>query len=192
MRGEREMDEKSGYIYGVEITTTTTTRLPRISCIKIWKSSAPLSNLCFTFRLTANKLIAATWFSIFSVIRPLCGVLEQVGEYWGRSRHDGGASKESAWHYRLLLRLCCFALIGQRNYETDLLRVLAVQCIAGLFRFLLSFAPVLSLTLHGHPVQSWMSGHGGLACHVYWDLGSQRALLWCLDLCSSFVVCHFA
>ena len=29
------------------------------------------------------------------------------------------------------------------------------------------------------------------SCHIYWAVGSRRALLWGLDLCSSFVVCRF-
>ena len=60
---------------------------------------------------------------------PFGGVVEQVREYWGRSRHDGGALKESAWHYRLLLRLRYFAFDGERNYEIDFLRGLAIQLL---------------------------------------------------------------
>ena len=37
--------------------------------------------------------------------------------------------KESARHYRLLLRLRGFAFVGERNYETGSLRVLAVQLL---------------------------------------------------------------
>ena len=87
-----------------------------------------------------------------------------------------GPQKESAQHYRLLLRLLCFALIRQQNYETDLLQVFG-SSNAGLFRFLLSFVLIPSLILGEHPVPSWISGHGGLVCHVCWAVGSRRALL---------------
>ena len=98
--------------------------------------------------------------------------------------------KESARHYRLLLRLRDFAFIGEQNYETDSLRVLAVQLL-DFFRFLLSFVLIPSLFLRGHPIRSWIPTRGTLVCHIYWALGSRRALSCCLDLCSSFVVCRF-
>ena len=60
---------------------------------------------------------------------PFGGIVKQVREDWGSSRHDGGALKESARHYRLLLRLCYFDFDGERNCEIDFLRVLAIQML---------------------------------------------------------------
>ena len=114
------------------------------------------------------------------------GVIEQVQEHWGRSRHGGRALKRRVLGtIDSLLRLHYFVFDGERNYEIDFLQVLAVQ--------LLDFS--------------------GFVCCLYWFLrriyvsvsfGSWKVLeakrvvicigLWgledlCLDGCSVFGEC---
>ena len=54
-----------------------------------------------------------------------------------------------------LLRLRYFAFDGERNYEDDFLRVLAVQLL-DFSGFIFSFVLIPSLILQGHLIQSWI------------------------------------
>ena len=81
-----------------------------------------------------------------------------ISTFWAisslrRTMKIDGASKESARHYWLLLRLRCFTLVGQQNYEIDLLVVLAVHLLGFSWVFLL-FVLVPSLILGSQQLTS--------------------------------------
>ena len=79
-----------------------------------------------------------------------------------------------------------FTSLGQQNFESNLSKFVAVQPIAGLFRFLLLFVLIPSLDLREHLIRILEGLGGQVSCHMYsWALGgSRRSLFGWLVLCS--------
>ena len=73
---------------------------------------------------TSDPLFADRLETALRVRQSRAGFWGKLGNCWKSLR------KESAWHYRFpLLRLRYFVFDGERNYEIDFLRFLAVQLL---------------------------------------------------------------